>query len=87
MDNGHRAGDDDDILRGLREALAGDADGIFAEGHGVDLEFSAGIAGNALGPFRRFAFEHDHGVLNGTMLRVVDDTADRAVVVGERCSS
>ncbi len=80
----HSSRDDGDILCSLREALTGDADGILAERHGVELEFAGGVGGDALRPLRRFRFEHHHGVLNRTMLRIVHDAADRAVNIGER---
>ncbi len=80
---GHRAGDDHDVLRRLLETLAGDADGIFAEHDGVELEFAAGVGGDALDPVRRFGAQHDHRPLHGAVLGIVDDASDGAVVVGQ----
>ena len=87
MNDRHATRNDRDILCGLREALAGDAYGIIAEGHCVELKFTIDVGGNALGPVRRFCPEHDHGILNRTVLRVVYDSADRTVDVGERGGS
>ena len=83
MNDGHGAGNDGDVLGSLRETLAGDADRIVAERHGVELEFAIGIGGDAFRPVRRFGLEHDHGVLNRPMLGIVHDAADRAIDVGE----
>ena len=82
--DGHRSRDDNDVLRNLREALTGDADGVFAERDGIELEFAVGVGGGAFCPVRRFGFERHHGVLNGAMLWVVHNAANGAVDVGER---
>ena len=83
VNDGHRSRNDDEVLRSLREALAGDADGIIAERNGVELEFTVGIGSGASYPVRPFGFERHRSVLNGAMLRVVHDAANRAVDVGE----
>ena len=41
------AGNDGDVLRRLFEALAGDADGVVFEGHGVQLKFTSRVGGDA----------------------------------------
>ena len=83
MQHGHRSGDDDDVLGGLSEAWTGDADGVVAERDSVELEFAIGVGGGGFAPVRRFCFEHDHGFLDGAMLRVVHDAANGAIDVGE----
>jgi hypothetical protein len=50
---------------------------------GVELKLAGGVGGNALAPVGRLGFEHDHGALDGAMLRVVYDAADSPVDVGE----
>ena len=83
MHDRHRTGDDGNVLGGLREALAGDAHGVVAEGDGIELKLAAGVGRYTFGPFRRFGFEHHHGVLNRPMLRVVHHASNRTVNVGE----
>ena len=83
VNDGHRSRIDDDVLRSLREALAGDADGIIAEHDGVELEFPVGIGSGAFSPVRPFGFECHRSVSNGAMLGVVHNTANGAVDVGE----
>src|ERR1700722_3691597 len=80
----HRSRNDGYVLRSLHEALARNAHGIVAERDRVKLKFARGIGGYTLPPLRSFRFEHHHGVLNRTMLRVVYDSADGAVNTGER---
>jgi len=83
VNDGHRSGDDDDVLRNLREALGDGADGVFAERHGVELKFAIDVGGGALAPVRGFGFERHSGVLNGTMMRIVHNTANSSVDVGK----
>ncbi len=63
---------------GLLESNAGDRDDVVADGNRVEDEVAVGIRVRGRGPVGGLRLDHHHGALHGTMLRIVNDAADRA---------
>jgi hypothetical protein len=65
-----------DVLHSLGKTGVGDRNRILADRDRAEFERSVGIGGSLGGPFGRFRPEHHHSSLNGTMLGVMNDSAD-----------
>src|ERR1700722_1149929 len=76
MEDGLRSGIHYKVLRGLIESGGHDCDRVFAERNAVEGKLAGGIRIGAGGPLRRLRAQHDHGILYGTVLGIVDDAAD-----------
>jgi hypothetical protein len=78
MQNGLRSGIYHDTLHCLIKAGSDDSHGVLAEGDAVEIEFTGGVGVGGGSPVRRFRVQHDHGVLDRTVLGIVNDAPNRS---------
>src|SRR5581483_1726210 len=67
---------DNNFLRGLDEAWARHGNGVVTERYGIKHELTVCIGLCRFCPVRRLGFQHYHHALDGTVLRVVNNTSN-----------
>ena len=76
MQLGLAAGGKDQLLLLRGEAWHFYGDLVFADWDGVEVEFTSVVAGGGLTPVGVLGAQRDLGSLDGTVLRIVDESAN-----------